>query len=145
SEVVAGRLGDAAEVAEHDARRAIPSQVVPAPPEHHRGVGPEALDEPPQRRGDALGGRLAGRRLLAAPQQNEVVALGARQPKRLRDRLEHVERRAYVAALLEPRVPGGAHAGELRDLLAAQAGGAAAPAAGKPDVLGPDALAPPAK
>ena len=66
-------------------------------------------------------------------------ALGRRQPQRARDRLEHVERRAHVASLLEPRVPGGADAGELRDLLAAQAGRAAASAVRQPDVLGLDA------
>ena len=41
-----------------------------------------------------------------------------------------------VAALLEPRVPGGAHAGELRDLLAAQPGRAPAAAVRQADVLG---------
>ena len=68
-------------------------------------------------------------------------ALGGRQPQRAGDRLEHVERGAHVASLLEPRVPGGADAGELRDLLAAQAGRAPPSAARQADVLGLDALA----
>src|ERR671935_42810 len=34
-----------------------------------------------------------------------------------RERLEHVGRRAHVAPLLEPRVPGGANAGESGPLL----------------------------
>ena len=72
-------------------------------------------------------------------------ALGRRQPQRLGDRLEHVQRGAHVAALLEPGVPGGAHPGELRNLLAPQARGAAATAAVKPDVLGLDARAATAK
>ena len=51
-------------------------------------------------------------------------ALGGREPQRLGDGLEHVERRAHVAPLLEPRVPGGAHPGEQCDLFAPQARGA---------------------
>ena len=144
-EVVAGRFGDRADIAEHHARGAIPGQVVPAAPDHHRGIGAEVLDEATQRGGDSLDRRLAGRRLLAAPQQDQVGALGRRQPQRLGDRLEHVHRGAHVAALLEPRVPGGAHTRQRSDLLAAQARRAAATAAREPHVLGLDARAAPAQ
>ena len=44
--------------------------------------------------------------------------LRGRQIHRPCERLEDVERRAHFAALLEPRVPGGADPGERRDLLA---------------------------
>ena len=59
-----------------------------------------------------------------------------RQAQRAGERLEHLQRGADVAALLEPRVPGGAHAGEVGDLLAAQPGRAAAAAAGEAHILG---------
>ena len=44
--------------------------------------------------------------------------------------------------LFEPRVPGGAHAGELRHFLAAQAGSSPANGRGQADVGGSDATAP---
>ena len=64
------------EVAEQRDGGVVPGQVVPAAPEDERRVGPEVLDQPAQRRRDALGGRLAGRRLLAAAEQDQVAALG---------------------------------------------------------------------
>jgi hypothetical protein len=65
-----------------------------------------------------------------------VAALGGVQAQRARERLEHIQRRAHVAALLEPRVPRRPDPGERRDLLAPQPGRAAPAAAGQADVLG---------
>src|SRR6202042_2192771 len=62
-------------------------------------------------------------------------ALRGAQPQRPADRLEHVERRPPVPALLEPRVPGGAHPGELRDLLTPEPRRAPAAAVRQADVL----------
>ena len=59
-----------------------------------------------------------------------------------RDRLEHLRRRVDVPALLEPRVPGDSHSGELRHFFAAQARRAPAPRARQPHLLGPDPLTP---
>ena len=86
-------------------------------------------------------GALHGLRLLAAAEQDQMRALGRRQPQRARERLEHVERGADVASLLEPRVPGGPDSGQQRDLFAAQARRAPAAAVGEPDVLGLEARA----
>ena len=105
------------------------------------GLGPRFSISRRSVGGDALGGRLARRRLLAAAEQDQVGALGLAHAQRACERLEHLQRGAHVATLLEPRVPGGADAGELRDLLAAQARRAPAPAAGEPDVLGLEARA----
>jgi hypothetical protein len=71
-----------------------------------------------------------------------VTALGGGEAKRTGEGLEHLQRRAHLAGLLEPRLPGGADPGELRDLLAAQAGRSPAPAARQADVLGEQARAP---
>ena len=68
--------------------------------------------------------------------------LGGGQLQSAGDRLQDRGGGADVATLLEPGVPGGSHAGELGDLLAAQAGCTAAAAARKADVLGADRLAP---
>jgi len=76
-----------------------------------------------------------GRRRLVPGQHERVRALLGAEPERTRDRVERVGRRADVSTLLEPRVPGDAHAGELRDLLAAQARRAPPATAGRqPDL-----------
>ena len=67
------------------------------------------------------------------------------EEQRARNRIEHLRRRVDVAALLEPRVPRHAHAGELRHelrhLLAAKTGCAPPPGRPQPDLLGRDPLA----
>jgi hypothetical protein len=61
--------------------------------------------------------------------------------QRPRERLEHLLGGVLVASLLEPHVVVDAHAGQQRDLLAAQPAHAAAAAeAGKRNVLGTDQL-----
>ena len=57
-----------------------------------------------------------------------------------RDRVEHLDARVDRAALLQPGVPGDADPGELGELLAPQAGGAAAGARRQADVLRADPL-----
>ena len=69
-----------------------------------------------------------------------MSALGGVEPERRRDGVEHLDARVDLAALLEPGVPGDADPGELGQLLAPQAGGAAAGAGRQADVLGLDAL-----
>ena len=59
-------------------------------------------------------------------QREEVDALVFGQPEGVADALEHLVRHAHVAALLEPGVPGDAHARERGDVFAAQAFGALA-------------------
>src|SRR5262249_16152954 len=88
-----------------------------------------------------LGGRLHGD-LLAAPEQDQVGAFRGSHLEGARDRLEHRGGGPHVAALFQPRVPGGTDPGELCDLLAPQARRAAAAARAQPDVLGTDRLAP---
>ena len=139
--MVALRAGDGLQVAENDRGSAIPGEVVPPAAEHPRGVGAQVLDQAPQGRRDALTRRPARGRLLAAAEEDEVRPLGRRQPQSARDPLEHVERRAHVAPLLEPRVPSRAHAGQLSDLLAPQAGGAAPSSVREADILGLEARA----
>jgi hypothetical protein len=51
-----------------------------------------------------------------------VPPLGAVKPERARERVEHLGAHVDLPALLKPRVPGDAHAGEQRQLLAPQAG-----------------------
>jgi len=79
--------------------------------------------------------------VLAAAEQDQVRALGRRQPQRARQRFEHVERGADVSSLLEPRVPGVPDSGQERDLFAPQPRRAPAAAVGEPDVLGLEARA----
>src|SRR6185312_5499831 len=119
--VVAGGAGQLAEVSEQGDRGVVPGQIVPAAAEDVGGVRPEALDQAPERGGDALGRALARRRGLTAAEQDQVRALCLVESQRLRERLQNLDRRPHVAALLQPRVPGRSDPGELRDLLAAQA------------------------
>ena len=144
-EVVAGRFGDRADIAEHHARGAIPGQVVPAAPDapsrdwrrgSRRGDGawgrlarPAACRPAPPRRARAGSGGCARRASAATPWRSPRT-----RPLR---RARRGPARATCTTWC-PHPPTG-------DLLATQAGGAAAPAAGKPHVLGLDARAPPAQ
>ena len=135
-QVVARRARDRAEVAEQRDRGVVPGQVVPAASEH---VSPDSRRG--SRSADAAWARLArpGSCTAAPPRRGRAGSGGCARPASAAargERLEHVERGAHVAALLEPRVPGGAHARELRDLLAPQARCAAPAAARQPHVLG---------
>ena len=144
-QVVARRARDLVEIAEQRARRPVEGQVVPAAADDVGRVRTEVLDQPPDGRRGALRRWLARRDLLTTSEQDQVRSLGRSQSQRPGDRLEHLERGAHIAALLEPRVPGRADARQVRDLLAAQARGAAAPTARKPDLIGFDTGTAPAQ
>jgi hypothetical protein len=75
----------------------------------------------------------------------EVGALGGVEGEHARDGVEHLRGGVDVAALLEPGVPRQPHAGELRHLLATQAGRAAPAVDLQPDLLGRDPRAPAAQ
>src|SRR5262249_2626383 len=98
-------------------------------------------DQAAQRRRHALDGALARRRLLAASEHDQVAALGLVETQGARQRLEHVQGGAHIASLLEPRVPGGTHPRELRNLLTAQTRRAPPATVGKADVLWSERLA----
>src|SRR5271165_5285135 len=66
--------------------------------------------------------------------RNRVLPLIARQHQRPGQRGQHLPRRPWPAALLEPDVVVDGQPGELRDLLLAQPGRAAALAVGQADV-----------
>ena len=68
--------------AKHKLKRAIPREVIPAPAEQAGGVGTEVRDQALERGRDLLGGRLAGRRLLPAAQQDQVRPLRRGQLQR---------------------------------------------------------------
>ena len=86
---------------------------------HRREPVDDLLDLGRQRAfiAEAAGGRA---RDVGEPEQ--VGALHLVEHQRARHRVQHLDARVDRAALLQPGVPGDAHAGELRDLLAAQAG-----------------------
>ncbi len=93
--------------------------------------------------------RRVGRRtrVALAGKLEEIGALGRGQLQRAGQAGERRRRRRDVAPLLEPGVPGGAHAAGLGDLLAAQPRRAAARAAGQPEAgrrqaraLGPEEI-----
>ena len=73
-------------------------------------------------------------------QPEQVRPFGGVEPQHPGDRVEDLDAGVDRAALLQPRVPGDADPGQLGELLAAQAAGAAASAGGQPDVLGADAF-----
>ncbi|GMA26022.1 hypothetical protein GCM10025864_37810 [Luteimicrobium album] len=94
-------------------------------------------------RGDLLGRDGRGGRCRRVPGEREhVLVLGGRQAHGHGQRVEDLPGGVDLAALLEPRVPGDAHPGPGRDLLAAQP--RRAPARdGRQVVLGPvELLAP---
>ena len=93
------------------------------------------VEDPQQRRADVVGADAAGGRLVAG-EVEEVVALVEGQAQRPRQRRDRRLRGSRAAPLLDPRVEVGRHVGELGDLLAAQAGGAAAAPGGQADVVG---------
>jgi hypothetical protein len=74
-------------------------------------------------------------------QGEQVTTLVPVESKGGRDGGEHLLGRADVAPLLEPRVPGDPDAGELRDLLPAQARRASPARDRQPHLLGRDPLA----
>ena len=82
----------------------------------------------------------AGRRLAGDAEQ--VRALVLAQPQRAGERREHARRRRARAALLEAGEVVDRQAGELRDLLAAQPGRAAAGRGAQPGVGGAEPVAP---
>ena len=97
--------------------------------EHRRTAGRDA--------GAARGRRRVG----GAGEGEEVGALVRVEQQGAGERVEHLLGDLDVAGLLEPGVPGDADAGELGDLLAAQARRAPAAAAGRPTCSGVSALA----
>jgi len=54
-------------------------------------------------------------------QQEEMLSFDVRQHERTGDSIEHVGRGRATSALLQPRVPGGADVGSLRDFFTTQA------------------------
>jgi len=60
-------------------------------------------------------------RAVGAADQEQVLALGVRQQKRVSDPVEDVRRRSAAATLLEPGIPRQADMRALCDLLAAEA------------------------
>jgi hypothetical protein len=85
---------------------------------------------------------LAGDRRVGHPREREQMRPLVRvEEQRPRDRVEHLRGRIDVPALLEPRVPGDADTGELRDLLAAKARRAPTAGRAETDLVGRDALA----
>jgi hypothetical protein len=74
--------------------------------------------------------------LRGAGEVEQVRALGVVELQRARQRFEHAVRRPGQVAALQARVVGDAHAGQHRDLLAAQARDAAGAVVGQPDVGG---------
>jgi hypothetical protein len=69
-----------------------------------------------------------------AGEPEEVVGLVGRQAERAGESAQHLDRRLGTAGLLEPGVVVDRHAGEVCDLLAAQAGRPPAWADGQSDV-----------
>ena len=109
-----------------------------------RGRGVPAGDELADADGHLLGPRRRPPPGALRPGQGVEVGRGVLvQLQRPRQRLQDLLGRVLVAALLEPHVVVGAHAGEQGDLLASQPGHPAPAArAGEQDVLGPHELAP---
>ena len=129
--------------------RGVPGEQVEPLVEHAGGQGHQRVQ-------DLLD---VGRDLLAAAavrpggpgrvrdvgQPEKVLPLGRVEQQGARHRAEHLGAGVDLAALLQPRVPGHPDAGQLRDLLPAQAGGAAPDAGREPGLLGADPLAPAAQ
>src|SRR5581483_10539566 len=86
-------------------------------------------------------------RIALARQLKEIGALGGGQLHRLREAAESERGDGNVTALLDPGVPGGAHAADLSDLLAPEPGRAppTGAARGQADVGGAQLLAAPAQ
>ena len=104
----------------------VPHQVVEVDVVDRRGVRGDGIDQPLQPgRHAVITGRVRRDGRGQAGQVPEVAVLVRAQPKRTRQRADDLRRGRYVPALLQPGVPGEAHARELRDLLAAQPGGPA--------------------
>src|SRR5262249_21335001 len=104
-------------------------------------LGLQAVDQPPQRGRDRLLMQRQRRRRLAAAELDHVRALGGSEAQRPRERLQHGHPGLHVAPPLPPRVPGGAHARQRRQLLAPEPRRAAAATAREADVVGLQALA----
>jgi hypothetical protein len=117
----------------------VGEDVVPAVLQARR-VGLQLLQHRPQRRGErrAVG---AGRGVDGPGQLEEVGPLGGVEQQRAGEGVEDLHGDMDVAGLLQPGVPGDADRGELGDLLAPQARGAAPRPAGQSHPLGRDALA----
>ena len=108
-------------------------QVVPAVVDGG-GQRYQVVDDRLDLRGHAVGDRLLRyRRDLGQPVQ--VLPFRLVEPQGTGDRVEDLHAHVDRPALLQPRVPGDAHAGELGDLLAPQAGRAAPPVRRKADVV----------
>jgi hypothetical protein len=75
-----------------------------------------------------------------AGEREEVRLLVSVELERPRDRVEYLSRRTDIASLLEPRVPGDADTGELRDLLATEPRSPPPPRCPQAHLLGLDAL-----
>lgn len=113
--------------AEDQRGRVVVQHRVPVPVHDVRGERHPGVDQPPQPlahvpvgRGDLEGGRIEPGEHVQVPQ------FGAAELQHPAHRVQYLRGHRDVAALFQPLVPGGPDSGEHRDLLPAQARGAAA-------------------
>ena len=84
------------------------------------GAAGQRVEQALQARRDAFGGAIAGLGGPAEAEQKEMLALRVGQHHRAGNAIEYVGGRRTAAPLFQPGVPGGAHIGALRHLLAPQ-------------------------
>ncbi|KDR31757.1 hypothetical protein BG60_30290 [Caballeronia zhejiangensis] len=125
----------AVEPADEQRRRMlVPAQRVPLTIEHVGGRAdqPDGLE---QRGGRVLRSRIGLGGIALGGELEKIRTFGARQLQRDGDAREGIGGSGHGPALLDPGVPGRAHAAQLRDFFAAQAGRAAARAGRESDRL----------
>jgi hypothetical protein len=127
------------EVGEDAGRGGVPGQDVAAAAGDVGGLG-QAFDQAP----DGVRHSLPGEPLVpgAAGQGAQVVAFGRVQAQGLGQGVDGGHRRPDRPALLQPHVPVHADAGQLGDLLAAQARGASPAAVGQAERRGAEPFPP---
>jgi len=131
--------GDPLEVEEYLSRRGIPADDLAATVRQDDRTEAQLVHDAPNRRRNGFGGgcRVLRRfgveraRAAAGRKRVQVFALVPAKTQRAGDRVQHGRRGLNIPPLLQPRIPCRAHAGQLRDLLAAQAGRPAPGAGGK--------------
>ena len=132
---------EACVIAENRRGGAVPGQNVPPTADHVGRLPAKRGEHAPYRRIDNFRTRLAFERRRPVRQYEQVAPLGGVEAQGGRQRAEDLGRRADPAPLFQPSVPSDADPGELRDLLAAQAGSPAPEAVRQADLGGCEPLA----
>jgi hypothetical protein len=130
------------EIEKEGTRASVPRQDVPSTPQDKCGDRIRLIEQASQQRTYRFGSGRGIKDRLTKRELKELHPLGGIEPQHARKVVENTGRHPYRAFLLEPRVPGRADAGQLRNFFTPQARRPPPIGRGQADIGGCDASTP---